>query len=39
MTARAEEKMKAMGGVWRDPKEVGLYICRTATSSGSSSGK
>ena len=32
LTARAAEKLEAMGGVWRDPKEVGLYICRAARS-------
>jgi SAM-dependent methyltransferase len=39
MTVRAHERLKAMGGVWRDPKEVGLYICRPARSDGNSSGK
>lgn len=27
MTARAGERLKAMGGVWRDEKEVGIYRC------------
>lgn len=28
LTAQAGERIAAMGGVWRDPKSVGLYACR-----------
>ncbi len=29
LTAEATRRLGAMGGTWRDPKEVGLYACRT----------
>jgi ubiquinone/menaquinone biosynthesis C-methylase UbiE len=28
LTAEASRRLAAMGGVWRDPKKVGLYRCR-----------
>lgn len=30
LTAQATERLARMGGVWRDPKSVGLYRCRVA---------
>lgn len=30
LTAEAARRLAAMGGVWRDPKNVGLYRCRMA---------
>jgi hypothetical protein len=25
---RVPRRLLAMGGVWRDPKDVGIYLCR-----------
>jgi ubiquinone/menaquinone biosynthesis C-methylase UbiE len=30
LTAEATRRLAAMGGIWRDPKEVALYVCRAA---------
>jgi ubiquinone/menaquinone biosynthesis C-methylase UbiE len=30
LTAEAVRRLAAMGGTWRDPKEVGLYVCQAA---------
>lgn len=39
LTARVEQMLREKGGVWRDAKQVGVYLCKRPISSASSTGK